>query len=311
MNGRQTSLTMRMSTRSLWSFAGLSRWELAKRLWAAVDEDDLWNRAYELAYNFLIAIFPLLLFLMALFGLFASEGVALRSDLFRYLREVSPPLAYHLLENTVDEVTQRSGGAKLTLGLLLALYAGSSGTTQLMSTLNFAYRVRETRSWIRVRLTSLALTIVISLLIIAALGLVVGGGFLAEFLGREIGLSSLFVAGWKAVQWVISIGLVMMAFAVVYYFAPNLHPRHWHWVTPGSVIGILLWLAASGGLRLYLHFMSSYSASYGSVGAVIILLLWFHVTGLAFLIGAEADSVIERAARPPLREEQPDVRQSA
>jgi membrane protein len=286
--------------RSLWSLGGLSYWQLAKLLWIGIDEDDLYNRAYELAYNFLIAIFPLLLFLMALFGLFASTGVALRSDLFHYLREVIPPLAYRLLESTVDEVIQHSGGGKLTFGLLLALYAGSSGTTQLMSTLNVAFRVRETRSWITVRLISLALTVLISLLIIGALFLVLAGGFLAEFLGHEIGLNSLFVASWKVVQLLIAIGMVTIAFALVYYLAPNLKNRLWHWVTPGSAVGITLWLAASGALRLYLHFIASYGTSYGSVGAVIILLLWFHVTGLAFLIGAETNSVIERALAQPI-----------
>ena len=146
----------------------------------------------------------------------------------------------------MTEVIQRSNGGKLTFGLLLALYAGSSGTTQLMSTLNFAYQVRETRSWIKVRLISLALTLVISMLIIVASLLVLAGGYVAEFLGREIGLSSIVIAGWKALQWIMSIGFVLMACAVVYYFAPDLKSRRWHWITPGSVIGVALWLMASG-----------------------------------------------------------------
>ncbi len=281
---------------SVWALGGLGWMELTKRVWRASNEDDIYNRGYELAYNFLIAVFPLLLFLMALFGLSVSEGAQLQYDLFRYFQEILPPLAYDLLQQTVTEVIQRSNGGKLTFGLLLALYAGSSGTTQLMSTLNFAYQVRETRSWIKVRLISLALTLVISMLIIVASLLVLAGGYVAEFLGREIGLSSIVIAGWKALQWIMSIGFVLMACAVVYYFAPDLKSRRWHWITPGSVIGVALWLMASGALRLYLHFITSYSKSYGSVGAVIILLLWFYVTGLAFLIGAEVNSVIEHAS---------------
>ena len=278
---------------SVWDFGGLSWMELIRRVWRASNDDDIYNRAYELAYNFLIAVFPLLLFLMALFGLSVSEGAKLQYDLFRYFQEILPPLAYDLLRQTVTEVVQRSNGGKLTFGLLLALYAGSSGTTQLMSTLNIAYQVRETRSWIEVRLISLVLTLVMSMLVIVASLMVLAGGFVAEFLGREIGLSAIIIAGWKVLQWIISIGFVLMACALVYYFGPDLHSRRWHWITAGSVIGVSLWLMASGALRLYLHFITSYSTSYGSVGAVIILLIWFYVTGLAFLIGAEVNSVIE------------------
>ncbi len=294
---------------SIWALGGLSWWGLAKSVWRASDEDDIYNRAYELAYNFLIAVFPLMLFLMAFFGLSVSEGAQLRYDLFRYFQEILPPLAYDLLQQTVTEVIQRSNGGKLTFGLLLALYAGSSGTTQLMSTLNIAHQVRETRSWIKVRLISLGLTLVISMLIIVASLLVLAGGFLAEFLGREIGWSSIIIAGWKALQWIMSIAFVLVAYAGVFYFGPNLTTRRWHWITPGSVVGVGLWLAASGALRLYLHFITSYSKSYGSVGAVIILLLWFHVTGLAFLIGAEVNSVIGHAA--DLREQSAVQKSSA
>jgi len=281
---------------SLWTLAGLRWWQLAKRIWVAIDEDDLYNRAYELAYNFLIAVFPLLLFLMALFGMFAGKGVELRSDLLLYVREIVPRVAYQLLRSTLDEVIQSSGGGKLTFGLLLALYAGSTGTTQLITTLNVAHGLRETRSWIKVRLVSLALTLVMSLLIIAASLLVLGGGFVAEFLGREIGWSALFIASWKVAQWFVSLAFVLLAFAIVYYFGPDVKTRRWHWVTPGSVIGLGLWLAASGALRLYLHFITAFSRSYGSLGAVIILLLWFHVTGLAFLVGAEINSVIAKVS---------------
>jgi len=278
---------------SVWHFGGLSWVQLIRRVWRASNDDDVYNRAYELAYNFLIAVFPLLLFLMALFGLSVSEGAKLQNDLFRYFQEILPPLASDLLRQTVTEVVERSNGGKLTFGLLLALYAGSSGTTQLMSTLNVAFQVRETRSWIKVRLISMALTLVMSMLVIVASLMVLAGGFVAEFLGREIGLSAIIIAGWKVLQWIISVGFVLLACALVYYFGPDLRSRRWHWITAGSVIGVSLWLMASAALRLYLHFITSYSASYGSVGAVIILLIWFYVTGLAFLIGAEVNSVIE------------------
>jgi membrane protein len=139
----------------------------------------------------------------------------------------------------------------------------------------------------------MALTLVMSMLVIVASLMVLAGGFVAESLGREIGLSAIIIAGWKVLQWIISVAFVLLACALVYYFGPDLRSRRWRWITAGSVIGVSLWLMASAALRLYLHFITSYSASYGSVGAVIILLIWFYVTGLAFLIGAEVNSVIE------------------
>jgi len=281
---------------SLWSLGGLSWREVARRVWIASDSDDIYNRAYELAYNFLMAIFPLLLFLMALFGMFAGQGIKLRYDLFRYLHEIIPPLAYDLLQRTVSEVIERSGGGKLTFGLLFALYAGSTGTTQLMYILNIVYQVRETRSWIKIRLISLALTLLIAMLILAALFLVLAGGYLLEFLRHEFVLSLIVVQAGKIVQWIVAIIFVVTTYAMVFNVGPDRKGHPWHWISPGSVIGVAIWLAASGVLRLYLHFITSYSKSYGSLGAVIILLLWFHVTGLAFLIGAEFNSVIEHAS---------------
>lgn len=168
--------------------------------------------------------------------------------------------------------------------------------TQLISNLNNAYEVREQRSWIKVHLISLALTLVMSVLVIAALLLVLGGGHLANYFGNVRGYGPPLVWSWRFLQWTISIGFIVMAFALIYYFGPDLKERHWYWITPGAVLGVALWFGASGILRIYLHFFNTYSSTYGSLGAVIVLLLWFYVTGLAFLIGGTANSVIEHAA---------------
>jgi membrane protein len=282
--------------KTLWDLGGLGWRELAKRLWQEIQQDDLINRGYELAYNFLVAVFPMMLFLIAMFGLFASTGTSLRTDLFFYIQRVVPPSAYQLVSKTVTEAIQNSGGGKLTLGLVLALYSGSSGMTQLMANLNNAYEVRERRSWVKVHLISLALTLVISVLVIAALLLILGGAHVGSYLENVVGLKHLVVVGLKVLQWVLSIGFIVLAFALIYYFGPDLKERHWYWITPGSVLGVALWLAASGGLRVYLHFFDSYSKMYGSLGALIVLLLWFYITGMAFLIGGATNSVIEHAA---------------
>ena len=281
---------------SIWSLGGLGWRELARRVWGGIQQNDLFNRGYELAYNFLLAVFPMLLFLLGLLGMFAAEGSQLRNHLFLYVELLLPPSAYQLLVQTINEVTANSGSGKLTFGLLFALYSGSSGMTQLMSTLNAAYEVRESRSWLRVHLTSLGLTLAMSALIIIALFLVVAGAQVVSSLGNGLGLSGVAIVGARMLQWMLALALVVFAFAIIYYYAPHVHEQHWYWITPGSLVGVALWAISSAALRGYLHFFNSYSKTYGSLGAVMILMLWFYVTGLAFLIGGEINATIEHAA---------------
>jgi len=289
-------LTTDQQLKSIWSLGGLTWSELLRRVWGGIDRNDLINRAYELAYNFLLAVFPMLLFLLGLLGIFAREGSELRNNLFYYVQLVLPPDASHLLMRTLVEVTPSTTGGKLTFGLLFTLYAGSAGMTQLMSTLNAAYEVHEGRSWVRVHLISLALTFAMSALLIVALFLVLAGGQIIASIGQDTGLSTPAFILAKILQWLFALTFVVFAFAVIYYFAPNVEEQHWYWLTPGSVLGVVFWGIASVVLRLYLHFFNSYSKTYGSLGAVIILMLWFYVTGLSFLLGSQINATIEHAA---------------
>jgi membrane protein len=281
---------------SLWSLGGLTWPQLGRRAWGGMNQTDLFDRAYELAYNFLLAVFPMLLFLFSLCGAFAHEGSKLRTDLLAYVQLALPPAAYQLLQRTLEEITKNPQAGKLTFGLLFALFSGSAGTTQLISTLNAAYEVREARSWVRVHLISLGLTIAISILIIAALFLLLAGGQIIAYLGQVLGMSTAAFVAAKLLQWGLALGFVVFAFAVVYYFAPDVKEQHWYWITPGSVFGVAIWAVASAALRAYLHFFNTYSRTYGSLGAVIILMLWFYVTGLAILVGGQINATIEHAA---------------
>jgi membrane protein len=280
----------------MWGLGGLTWRELARRVWGGIDQNDLINRVYELAYNFFLAIFPLLFFLVALLGLFASEGRGLRIDLFSYFQHALPPSAYRLVIATTQEVALNDKGGKLTFGLVFALCLGSAGVTQLMSTLNAAYEVPEHRSWIKVHLISLALTIAMSVLSVMALLLIFVGGHILQYLGQTAGMSYVFLVASAILQWILALGFVLLAFAVIYYYAPDVKQRQWYWITPGSVAGVALWTLASAALRAYLHFFNTYTRTYGSLGAVMILMLWFYVTGLAFLIGGQINSTIEHAA---------------
>jgi membrane protein len=281
---------------SLWSLGGLTWRQLGRRVWGGISETDLIDRAYELAYNFLLAVFPMLLFLFSLCGLFVRESSKLRMDLLAYLQLAVPPAAYQLLHRTLEEITRNPQAGKLTFGILFALFSGSAGTTQLISTLNAAYEVREARSWVKVHLISLGLTIAISILIIAALFLLLAGGHIIAYLGETLGISGVAFVAAKVLQWTFTLGIVVFAFAVVYYFAPDVEEQHWYWITPGSVFGVAVWGLASAVLRAYLHFFNTYTRTYGSLGAVIILMLWFYVTGLAILLGGQINATIEHAA---------------
>jgi membrane protein len=289
-------LSTRQQISSVWDLGGLTWRELIRRVWGGTRQNDLINRAYELAYNFLLALFPLLLFLIALLGVFASQGHGLRIDLFSYLQHLLPPTAYHLVAATMKEVAENDKGGKLTFGLVFALYSGSAGMTQLISTLNNAYEVPEERSWIKVHLISLGLTVAMSLLVVIALLLILIGGRLLRWMAETAGVNSFFPVLNGILQWTLALGFVVLAFAIIYYFAPDVRERHWYWITPGSVTGVLLWAVASAGLRGYLHFFNTYTRTYGSLGALIILMLWFYVTGLAVLIGGQINSTIEHAA---------------
>jgi membrane protein len=291
-----SQLTTAEQLQSIWELGGLRAKELAKRVWNGINDDDLFGLASELAYSYLLAIFPLLLFLLSLFGLFASRGSLLRGNLLFYLQQMLPPAGYQVVVKTILEVSQNTGTGKITFGILLALFTASGGMSAMISGLNGAYAVRDTRSWIKVKAISVALTVSLATLVLMAMVLVLVGGWFATTVGSYLHLGIIAVVGWKVLQWFAALFFITVAFSLIYYFGPNVKEQHWYWVTPGSVIGVLLWLAASFAFRAYLHFFNSYSKTYGSLGAVMILLVWFYVTGFAFLVGGEINAQIEHAA---------------
>ncbi|PYQ40883.1 MAG: hypothetical protein DMG99_12665 [Acidobacteria bacterium] len=248
----ESELTADQQIESIWALGGLTWRELMRRVWGGINRNDLINRAYELAYNFLMAVFPMLLFMLGLLGMLASEGSKIRSDLFYYFQLVLPPMAYKLLVQTLSEVTPASTGGKLTFGLLFALYSGSAGMTQLMSTLNAAYEVREERSWLKIHLVSLTLTLAMAVLLIAALFLVLAGGQVIASAGQTVGFNGAAWIVMKIVQWAVALAFVVFAFASIYYFAPNVHEQHWYWLTPGSVVGVGMWAIASASTCVFL-----------------------------------------------------------
>jgi membrane protein len=291
---------------SLWKLGGLSWSELGKRVWSEVQKDNVFGRAAELSYYFLLALFPFLIFITSVIGMVLGSGTGTRHTLFNYLGRIMPPSAFQLLDDTMREVSASSGSGKLSFGILAALWAASNGLTAITATLNTAYDLEESRPWWKQRLTSITLTIALSILIILALVLIVSGGHIAEWLGSVYGFGPVFPIAWKIIQWPVVLGCMILAFALIYYFAPDFREQSWQWLTPGAAIGVALWLLVSIAFRVYLSFFDSYSATYGSLGAVIILMLWLYFTGAAVLIGGEVNSEIENAAA---KQGEPDAKE--
>jgi membrane protein len=278
---------------SLWKFGGLTPLKLTQLVVKKIGEDELSTRSAALSYYFILALFPMLLFLVSLVGVFAGPGSQLRESIISGLGRLAPGSASQLVHSVVNQTFKSSSGLKLAMGLLGALWAASGGMSAVVISLNVVYRVSETHPWWKQKLTIVSLTLALAALIIVALVLVLYGGKIGQFVASQIGLGYIFRIAWKVLQWPLAFAAMFFSYSIIYYFAPNLEERKWHWVTPGAVLGVALWLIASLGFRLYLHFFNSYSATYGSLGAVIILMLWLYITGFAILIGGEANWVIE------------------
>ncbi len=274
------------------SFLNFPIKEFFSRLYEKAFDEDIFSTAAQVAFYFSFAIFPLLLFLISLIGLVLSSADDLRSELFYYLRQIMPFSAFDLVKNTIDEVTKTSSGGKLTLGFFIALWSASAGIDSIRIALNSVYNLKEKRSWWKTKLLSLSFTFVLTILISIALAIVFYGW---KFISFALGLLSLPIPEGLfliLIQWISILIVLLLVFDLLYNVIPNHSPIKWKWVTPGAIVGIILWLILSFGFRLYLNYYNTYSKMYGSLGAVIILMLWLYLTSLVILIGGLINSIL-------------------
>jgi len=281
---------------SPWNLGGLSLKQLSLRVWHGINDDDVFGRAGQIAYGFLFAVFPLFMFLLAILGIVTGPHSAIQQHLVLEATDAMPPAAAQVVRHVVAETSRASGSGKLSFGLILTLIAATSAMTNVMDTLNAAYNVREGRSFLKFRAIAVGLTVAIGILMLIAMTIVLYGNGIANSVGNLVGLSTVTTWTWKIAQWPVAAFFLLLSFALIYYFSPDVQFPVWHWISPGSVAGVFLWAVVSFALRVYLHFFNSYSKTYGSLGAVMILLLWFYVTGVAILIGGEVNAEIENAA---------------
>jgi membrane protein len=283
-----------MST--LWTRAGLTWREFGMRLWRQIWEDDVLGRCAELGYFFLFSVFPLLLCLTTLLGYLAGASAQLRWNLFWYIARLSPSQEVTaLLADTLNEITVARSGLKLYASLAAAIWVASNGMIAVGRTLNAAYGFRETRRvWIR-RPLAMVLTVVFAALVAGALVLIFYGGVIADALAARLVFGPFLLLLWQVLRWPLVIVFLVLSFDIIYNFAPNLRgSMDRYWWTPGAVTGVVLFLGASFALRSYLSYFHRLTTAYGSLGAVILLLLWFYLIGFAILMGGEVNSEIAR-----------------
>jgi membrane protein len=282
--------------RWVWHLGGLSRQQLATNVWSEINKDDVLGRAAQLSFYFLLAIFPLLIFISAVLGQVFAGNANLYHELISYLKAVMPQSAYSLVRTTAYEITTSSGGAKLSFGLLATLWTASSGMEAVINGLNVAYNVTERRSWWRRRFVAINLTVLLAIISGIALLLAVFGGRIGSFLADQYGYGDAFRSLWLTAQIGFPPVFMLLIFTLIYRFAPNVRSHGWQALVPGAFFAVVLWVGATALFRLYLSHFDSYSKTYGSLGAVIVLMLWLYISGVAILIGGEVNSEIRKAA---------------
>jgi membrane protein len=259
-------------------------------------EDHITNLAAALAYYAFLAIPAVLLVAVGVFSLVADADLITR--IIERLQGVAPQEALTLLEETMRRVVEsqaNSGIALVVVGSVLALWTVTGAMDTLMWALNSAYGREETRGFIKRRLTALVMVILLLFAFILAFGLLVLGPHLSGWVGSAVGLETVVEWLWWTAQWPILILGLLFAFATVLYLGPNVDHRRWQFLTVGTTIAVVIWLVASGLFAIYVGQFSSYNKAWGSLAAVIIMLTWLWISGLALLFGAEVNAETERS----------------
>jgi membrane protein len=255
-------------------------------------KDNVAGLAAQLAYYFFLAVFPALLFLIALASFFPGDVIQQMVDA---MRTVAPPAVVEILESQLQQIAEGDDGGLLTLGILVTLWSSSAAIVGIIDAMNRAYDIEEGRPWWKVRMVAIGLTIGLALFVLSAFTLVLAGPIVARWLAAHLGFGPVFLMAWHVVQWPLAFTLVALALAIVNYHAPDAE-QDWEWVTPGAVLATLLWLLASIAFRIYVTNFADYNETYGSIGGVMVLMLWFYVSAFAVLVGAEMNAEIEHAS---------------
>jgi membrane protein len=271
----------------------LSWRELFKRAVKEAFDDNVFDLAAQQAYYFFFALFPALLFAIAVASFFPLQGLI--DDTVAMMSRFAPKDVIDILTGAMQSLSQQNSGGILTFAFLVTIWSSSGAMVSIITTLNAAYDVIESRPWWKTRLVAIGLTVGIASFILVSMFLVIAGPTLAESIAARMHLGPAFKWGWMILQWPVVFAFVTTGIGLVYYFAPDVE-QDWVWITPGSILATLLWLGASLALKLYYTLVPNANAAYGTIGGIMVLMLWFYLSGIALLLGAEMNAEIEHAS---------------
>ena len=266
---------------------------MLKKLALRLYTDDLLGWSAQISYYFFLALFPALICFVALASFFPIEHL---SDIvLGVLMRIAPDDVLFLVERQLMAIAESHSTGLLTFGIIGTVWSASAGMQTLIRTLNFAYHVPETRPWWRVRLRAMVMTLVIPAFALAALTVMLVGPVFGSRLAGALHVGTVFVWSWRIVHWPLLFALVVSGLAFVYTVGPDA-PQRWKCLIPGSCFATAVWIGASLGLRWYVASLATYQKTYGTIGAALVILLWFYVSGLAMLVGGELNSVVNEAS---------------
>lgn len=270
----------------------LSWTELGKRTYQQISKDNVLGLAAQLSFYLLLALVPAILFMVALTSYLPGRMIDRMTE---YLGGVAPPEMMTLLEQQLQAISQGQHGGLLTFGVLMALWSSSAAIVAAIDAMNRVYDIEEGRPWWKVRLTAILLTLALAAFVVVSIGLVMAGPWLAGWLAETFGFGPVFEWSWRILQWPLVFVLITIGVGLLNYFGPDAE-QDWEWITPGALLATALWLVASLAFRFYVVNFGAYNETYGTIGGVIVLMLWFYISSLAVLVGSEMNAEIEHAS---------------
>jgi membrane protein len=281
------------SIRKFFKLGSTSYLDMGKQVYQKIVDDDCSEHAAAMAYYFLFALFPFFLFLTTLIGYLPIPHLLeyMLSNAARML----PGQAFSLIQDNIRALFTNKQQGLLSMGFLLALWASSNALVSIMDAMNKLYVVKEGRPFWKVRLVAISLVIGLSLLFLLSLVLLMFGSKIGNMVADRINFGMAFRVVWNMMLVPVILFLLTLAVATIYFFTPDVEQK-WKWISPGAVVAIPSWIVMSLGFSYYINNFGSYDKTYGSIGAVIVLLLWLYLSGFIVLIGAVINSVVEHSS---------------
>jgi membrane protein len=264
---------------------------LAKEIYREYQHDNVADSAAVLSYYFVYSLFPFLFFLATLAAYIPHVQVSMETLLSR-AHALLPPQAMHIIDRNVRALVGQPRPKLLTLGLLVTLYSASRGVDAVRKALNLAYDVKESRPFWRTEGAAFGMTIGGAALVLFGIAAMIAGGDLGLWAAQKLDIARVYILAWSWLRWPVTAFLIMSCAALGYYLLPDVEQK-FRFITPGSVLGTLVWLLATWGFAQYAGHFGKYNVTFGSIGGVIVLMTWFYISGFIFLMGGEINAILE------------------